>query len=150
MVRAVSLLSSITLAVVTLSQFVESNPAPGKGKQCRAVPSGPGWPSADRWAALNSTVGGRLIVPVPPAAPCHAEQPSYNETTCANLKAAFKTYELYVDIPVGSQVPGWDNDTCLPLETAPCSAAGYPAYVINATSATDVKASVDFSKTKAC
>lgn len=146
MVRATSRLASILLAVATLGHFAESNRAPDEGKQCKAVPGDPGWPSADRWAALNSTVGGRLIAPVPPAAPCHAEQPSYDEATCANLKEAFKTYEFYVGIPVGSQVPGWDNDTCLPLETAPCSAAGYPAYVINATSALDVKAGVDFGK----
>ncbi|KAK4206717.1 FAD-binding domain-containing protein [Rhypophila decipiens] len=146
MIHSVRLLSSVVLSVAILSQFVESNPAPHTGRQCRAVPGGPGWPSADRWVALNSTVGGRLIAPVPPAAPCHADQASYNETTCTNLKAAFKTYDFYVDIPVGSQVPAWDNDTCLPLETAPCSAAGYPAYVINATSATDVKAGVDFAR----
>lgn len=38
------------------------------------------------------------------------------------------------------------NDTCLPDPGSPCSAAGYPAYVVNATSTEDVKAAVDFGK----
>lgn len=38
------------------------------------------------------------------------------------------------------------NDTCLPDASSPCSSAGYPAYVVNATSAKDVKAAVDFGK----
>lgn len=40
------------------------------------------------------------------------------------------------------------NDTCLPDASSPCSSAGYPAYVVNATSAKDVKAAVDFGKKK--
>jgi hypothetical protein len=29
------------------------------------------WPSASKWNSLNSTVGGSLIVDIPPGAPCH-------------------------------------------------------------------------------
>lgn len=146
MARAMSFLSNMALAAATLGQLVMSNPAPDKAKQCRPVPGDPDWPSPDKWAALNRTVSGHLIAPVPPAAPCHADQPNYDPATCANLKQAFTTFDYYNTIPVGSQVPAWDNDTCLPVETAPCSAKGYPSYVINATTAADVKAGVDFGK----
>jgi FAD/FMN-containing dehydrogenase len=40
----------------------------------------------------------------------------------------------------------WNNDTCLPYPTDPCSGEGYPIYVVNATSAEDVKKGVDFAR----
>jgi hypothetical protein len=40
----------------------------------------------------------------------------------------------------------FNYDTC-PIEPeAPCSGSGYPAYVINATTAMDVKKGIDFGK----
>lgn len=38
------------------------------------------------------------------------------------------------------------NDSCLPSQDAPCSGAGYPVYVVNATSAADVKIAIDFAR----
>ncbi|KAK7408473.1 hypothetical protein QQX98_009340 [Neonectria punicea] len=43
----------------------------------------------------------------------------------------------------------WDqftNDTCLPKEEFPCSARGYPAYVVNATTPEHVKLGIDFGE----
>jgi len=40
----------------------------------------------------------------------------------------------------------YNDDTCLPDPRAPCSAAGYPVYVVNATSVADVQAGVRFAK----
>jgi FAD/FMN-containing dehydrogenase len=40
----------------------------------------------------------------------------------------------------------WNNDTCLPIATYPCSGQGYPIYVVNATCAEDVKKGVDFAR----
>lgn len=42
----------------------------------------------------------------------------------------------------------YNNDTCLDDPNTPCSARGYPAYVINATTAVDVKRGLDFGKAK--
>jgi FAD/FMN-containing dehydrogenase len=42
----------------------------------------------------------------------------------------------------------WNNDTCLPYPTDPCSDEGYPIYVVNATNAEDVKRGVDFAREK--
>lgn len=55
---------------------------------CRNLPGDPGWPSAATWAALNKTVGGRLIATVPLGTPCH--DPKYNQAVCANLQAAWE------------------------------------------------------------
>lgn len=48
------------------------------------------WPSASKWNSLNSTVGGRLIVDIPPGAPCHntfdgplGTVNTYDEAACA-------------------------------------------------------------------
>lgn len=43
----------------------------------------------------------------------------------------------------------WDqftNDTCLPDGEFPCSADGYPAYVINVTTTEHVKLGIDFGE----
>lgn len=39
-----------------------------------------------------------------------------------------------------------NNDSCLPNTSAPCSGLGYPIYVVNATSANDVKLAIDFAR----
>lgn len=40
----------------------------------------------------------------------------------------------------------FNNDTCLVDPNSPCSNAGYPAYVVNATTAEDVQLSFDFAR----
>ncbi|KAI1748161.1 hypothetical protein F4782DRAFT_518409 [Xylaria castorea] len=40
----------------------------------------------------------------------------------------------------------FNNGTCLVDPSTPCSGAGYPAYVVNATTAMDVKLSFDFGR----
>jgi hypothetical protein len=40
----------------------------------------------------------------------------------------------------------WANWTCLPDPDLPCSASGYPSYVVNASTAEHVKAGIDFGK----
>lgn len=39
-----------------------------------------------------------------------------------------------------------NNDSCLPNTSTPCSGLGYPVYVVNASSATDVKLAIDFAR----
>ena len=51
---------------------------------CRCLPGDTCWPTAQNWANLNNTVGGRLVATVPLAAPCH--DPSYNAAVCTNIK----------------------------------------------------------------
>ncbi|KAH6845745.1 hypothetical protein B0I37DRAFT_344863 [Chaetomium sp. MPI-CAGE-AT-0009] len=113
---------------------------------CKAVPGTPKWPSQHDWAHLNETVAGRLLQPSPPGAICHPEHASYNATACPALRAAWLTYEFHQSDPVSVDWNQWTNDSCLPQEGAPCSGAGYPVFVINATTARHVEQGVKFAK----
>ncbi|KAL7816041.1 hypothetical protein V8C44DRAFT_307463 [Trichoderma aethiopicum] len=113
---------------------------------CKAYPGAPSWPPAHAWASLNRTLNGRLLRPVPPGAVCHPDQPTFNSSQCAAVAAEWKTYEFHVESPVSVMWDKFDNFTCLPEEDAPCSTAGYPAYVVNASSAEHVKIGIDFAR----
>ena len=114
--------------------------------RCKALPKSPDWPNEAAWTALNSSLCGRLIKSVPPGAVCHPEQATYNAITCPAVQAGFLTSIWHSNDPVSSIVNNWNNDTCLPYPTVPCSGEGYPVYVVNASSKEDVKAGVDFAR----
>lgn len=38
---------------------------------CKCYPGERCWPSTSKWNALNHTLDGRLLVHIPPGAPCH-------------------------------------------------------------------------------
>ena len=124
-----------------LSSLADSSP-----NRCKSTPSSADWPSTESWAALNHTLEGRLINVVPPAAACHFSQPTYNNATCASVQAGWSTYEFHAQDPVSSDWQNWNNDSCLPDSGTQCSGKGYPIYVINASSPTDVQAGVRFGE----
>lgn len=111
---------------------------------CKAYPGTASWPSASTWAALNQTLEGRLLQPLPPGAVCHPDQPTYNASQCADVAAEWKTYEFHTESPISVMWDQYDNFTCLPEMNTTCSPAGYPAYVVNASSAEDIKIGIDF------
>jgi len=129
---------------LTALSYAKSNSSP----QCKAVPGSPSWPSDDAWTRLNHTLSGKLLHPSPPGAVCHPSQPTFNALACPAVQAGWLTTAWHADDPVSSQVNNWNNDTCLPIPTLPCSGEGYPVYVINATCAEDVKKGVDFARQK--
>ncbi|KAK3349476.1 FAD binding domain-containing protein [Lasiosphaeria hispida] len=137
----ISLLFWITVCVLAHAHGPRS-PA------CKSVPGSGGWPSLETWTALNQSIGGRLLQPTPPGAVCHPDQTSYNPAQCPLVQSSWFTESLHSDDPVSAQWNNWNNDTCLPDPRAPCSAAGYPIYVINATTAEHVKAGIDFARTQ--
>lgn len=117
------------------------------GRQCKAVPGTTGWPPASAWDALNSTLSGNLIAPVPPGAVCHPNQPSYNNATCAVVAELWtKSWAFHSDNPVSVAENNWSNDSCLPYPQDPCSGAGYPTYVVNATKPEHVQAGINFAR----
>ncbi|KAI8966418.1 FAD-binding domain-containing protein [Daldinia sp. FL1419] len=115
--------------------------------KCKAAPGSLTWPSADTWANFNQSVGGRLIHAVPPGAVCHPGQPTYNAEQCATVAQAWHHYNFSEEDPISNMWNQYNNDTCLPDAAAPCSHNGYPAYVVNATNAQDIKLSIDFART---
>lgn len=114
---------------------------------CKAFPGTDSWPSHKAWSKLNETTDGRLIKPVAPAGVCHEDQPNYDEEDCNKLQEEeWPSYDWHADNPVSVMWQNFANFTCLPDPKAPCSLRGYPAYVVNATTADHVKAAVDFGK----
>jgi hypothetical protein len=114
--------------------------------KCKATPGSADWPSTASWSALNDSISGQLIKTTPPGAVCHPDQPTYNPVACLAVQAGWLTTVFHTDNPVSSIENNWNNDTCLPVPTVPCSGEGYPVYVVNATCAEDVKKGVDFAR----
>ncbi|CAG8959569.1 hypothetical protein HYFRA_00001470 [Hymenoscyphus fraxineus] len=118
---------------------------PSPGPQCKTALSSEEWPSEVQWANLNRSISGHLIKTTPPGAVCHPGQASFNTTACISVQAGWKIASWHTNNPVSSLQNNWNNDTCLPDPTAPCSGDGYPIYVVNATSPEDVKEGIEFA-----
>jgi hypothetical protein len=120
---------------------------------CKAYPGTSSWPNVDQWNSLNETLGGQLIKPLTPAGVCHKDQPNYDEARCLELggeqaggdgPGLWRSYDWHAEDPVSVEWDNWMNWTCLPSPEAPCTGDGYPAYVVNATTAEHVQAGVNF------
>lgn len=66
----------------------------GKKFGCKCYPGQSCWPSQSAWSKLNQTVGGGLVVHIPPAAACHntfqgplGTVQTYDAAGCANVQA---------------------------------------------------------------
>ncbi|KAK0115827.1 hypothetical protein ONS95_012878 [Cadophora gregata] len=114
--------------------------------KCKAIPGTNSWPSQAEWSHLNTSLSGRLLQPSPPGAVCHPTQATFDPLSCVAVAAGWLTTQWHTDNPVSTIENNWNNDTCLPVPTLPCSGKGYPVYVVNATCAEDVKKGVDFAR----
>ncbi|KAK4187718.1 putative FAD-linked oxidoreductase YvdP [Podospora australis] len=115
--------------------------------ECKNWVGSPFWPSRFEWDSFNTSVSGRLIKPVPPASVCHPSwSSSLNEQACMSVQDSWNKSEFHANDPVSVDFNNWTNDTCLPSSLLSCSDAGYPAYVVNASSSLHVKAAVDFAR----
>ena len=114
--------------------------------KCKATPGTNFWPSENEWASLNRSTSGHLIKTVPPGAVCHSTQPTFDILTCPSVQAGWLTSKWHTDNPVSVIGNNWNNNTCLPIPTCPCSGKGYPVYVVNATRPEHVKLAVDFAR----
>ena len=110
----------------------------------RQIPSDSCWPSASTWAALNATVGGKLIVTTPVAAPCY-QGPQYNAATCANVVANWADAAFQANYPIGYSYPPTQSCDIPGGNTTTCSIGDSPVYAIKATSQDDVIAGVKFA-----
>lgn len=116
---------------------------------CKAHPDDKSlWPSHASWASLNHTLGGKLLQPPPPGGVCHPGQPNYVAGQCATVAKEWVTYDFHSSNPISVMSNQFANDTCLPREDVPCSSAGYPAYVIDASTSEHVKQGVDFGMSR--
>jgi hypothetical protein len=133
---------SISLLLLAAVGVSGQNDAPPLA--CRAIPGGADWPAPNIWAQLNETTGGRLMKPSPPGAVCHTSQPTFDAGQCYAVAWGWSDEFFHARDPVSAYWDNWNNDTCLPDPLYPCSAAGYPTYVINATTPDHIKAGIVF------
>jgi hypothetical protein len=117
---------------------------------CKSIPGEAGWPAEQDWAILNQQVKGRLLKPIPPAAGCHkTEYLSVARQSCALISLGFKDSQWHAKNPVSNMWQNWNNYSCMPSPNGgSCSTSGYPVYVVEAREASDVKAAVDFARTR--
>ncbi|KAJ5250772.1 hypothetical protein N7489_001182 [Penicillium chrysogenum] len=129
------------------------------GSQCKCAPSDPCWPSGADWSALNETVSGRLIKTIPPGSVCYKSEPNYNPSACQYLLKNWSNPEYHSSNPVTVSDPLWSNNTCTPIYPNGTSVSGDPnarakgcslgylsPYVVNATTAQHVQATLQFAK----
>ena len=114
-------------------------------KSCKSTQNDSSWPSPSHWNALNQTLSGRLLHPPPPASSCHSSGPGSNDT-CTEVTTSWKNMTFHQNNPISTAWNNMNNDSCLPSISAPCSGLGYPVYVVNASSANDVKLAINFAR----
>ncbi|KAL2139204.1 hypothetical protein VTI28DRAFT_5512 [Corynascus sepedonium] len=117
-----------------------------KHTTCRSLPGDADWPSTAAWAALNKTVGGRLIATVPVAHTCHGS--SYNQTVCDELRVQWPLSKPHVNAPADIINPYFQNDSCVPFTPVdrPCLLGNYASYSINVTGVKDIQAGLAFAR----
>ncbi|KAF2668007.1 FAD-binding domain-containing protein [Microthyrium microscopicum] len=115
--------------------------------QCKSIPGSSGWPSLMDWNEFNTTVKGRLLKPDPPAATCHDDYDSYSLIRCAALKIKFLDSTWHAAHPTSNMWQNYNNYSCTPTSES-CTGSGLPIYVVEAHEPMDVKAAVDFARTK--
>ncbi|KAI0191937.1 FAD-binding domain-containing protein [Astrocystis sublimbata] len=134
---------SILISLLAIGDAASASPR--KDEACRSFPGDTSWPPVESWIQFNQSLGGKLNNPSPPGAVCRRGQSAFDADKCAAVTAGWSTYGFHQGDPVSNMWQHYNNDTCLPDPDAPCSGAGYPAYVVNATTANDVKLSLDFA-----
>ena len=140
-------LSLLSWAVVgaVLGHSPRARDAPS---MCKITPGNEKWPSPEIWSAFNQSIGGRLIRPIPPGAVCHPEQTTYSALQCPAVQASWYTEVFHTEDPVSAYWDNWSRDTCLPDPRLSCSGAGYPVFVVNATSPEHVRAGIEFGESE--
>jgi hypothetical protein len=161
------------LSILALTGIATASAA-SAASTCKSYPNTPSWPSRAKWDSLNSTVSGRLIAAIPPAASCHKkfkntstydpvkcdlvaanwgeQDSSYvfpcNSSKCHSVNSKGLHPVVRFNHPVGVLWDFWTNITCLPTTNPDerCSLGTYPEYVINATTVEDVQAGVNFAR----
>ncbi|KIW30416.1 uncharacterized protein PV07_06160 [Cladophialophora immunda] len=124
--------------ILLLSEIVQTAPQ----QYCKPIPGSTDWPSPSTWQALNTSVSGRLIAPVPPGLVCQTNSSVHSATACTQLLNEWGNSSFHADDPF---TVDYNDESCLPYPRAPCSPEPLPAYVVNATGAADVQAAVSFA-----
>ncbi|CAE7154793.1 unnamed protein product [Rhizoctonia solani] len=103
------------------------------------------WPPLDVWSSFNSSVGGRLVAPRPPAWVCH--DPNFDETACDYVKANWNDSLWRSNQSGAMQNSVWDSPECRPdtPRSLPCDQAFVPVYSVDAQNDDHVTRAVKFA-----
>lgn len=123
---------------------------------CRCGPYDACWPSNSDWAALNATVGGRLIATIPMGSPCHDTTVlpfhnitnGYNATACQVVRDGWRIPEYMQNFPSSIMAPYYDHRSCNPFDppSTLCQIGNYVRLAINVTEKADIVAALRFVK----
>lgn len=119
--------------------------------RCKAFPGDADWPSLERWTAFNTTLEGKLVKGLPPAATCYNSTPYFDQTKCAATRRGWSSSLFTGEDPVMPN-SAWPNGNTCPLPPAQgsnpytCNITGYPAYVVNATTVKHVQLAINFAR----
>ncbi|KAF7956664.1 hypothetical protein EAE96_003998 [Botrytis aclada] len=129
---------------------------PRTSDRCRPIPGDASWPGPADWAALNKTVGGRLIATIPIGAPCHmffspftgTMIPTYNKEECNALQNVWFLPETHLSSSSSPMAYSFSNNSCNPwLEPdVPCTIGDHVVYAINATGHSDIQRGLGFTR----
>jgi hypothetical protein len=123
-----------------------SSAAGHESAKCKSVPGSADWPSQQDWGRFNESLGGRLLQPAPPGAVCHSGQRTYDPDRCPAVLDSWRKHDFHVGHPTSVIVNQFSNDSCLPDPSYPCDDAGYPSFVVNATTPESVQLAVKFGR----
>ncbi|KEP49952.1 FAD-binding domain protein [Rhizoctonia solani 123E] len=130
-IRTVSVLSSLGLSVQGARRCTSSD-------SC--------WPSTSVWSSFNSSIGGRLVAPHPPAWPCH--DPHFDPAACAEAQQNWADSFWRSNQTGAMQALQWDSPGCeidAPRDV-PCPQGLVPTYAVAAENAEDVSKAVKFAQ----
>ncbi|KAI0484813.1 hypothetical protein GGR56DRAFT_680558 [Xylariaceae sp. FL0804] len=125
--------------LLSLSNAGSTSPA------CKCFPGDSCWPTDGDWAALNSTVGGRLVATVPLGSPCH--DPDYDAERCAYLQQQWTLETIHMESSSSVMAPLFANASCDPFtpRDTPCRLGNYVRCAIAASGADDIAAGLAFA-----
>lgn len=118
------------------------------GPKCKIGPGDEGWPTVDEWAKFNTTLGGVLLKPRPPAAVCYPGQ-EFSAATC-NIVTSTNRTRYFVNDPVSVLTDWTTGSTCVAVQNSnrTCTQGGFPVYVVNATTVRHIQLAVNFARNR--
>jgi hypothetical protein len=120
-----------------------------RDSKCRCLPEDSCWPSTAQWTAFNESIGGKLIATIPIASSCHFDAfETFNSEECTALQNVWNVTETHWQSSSSIMANFFANESCDPFSapTARCIIGTYIQYAVNASSATDYQATIDFVK----
>ncbi|KAI1376433.1 FAD-binding domain-containing protein [Hypoxylon crocopeplum] len=93
---------------------------------CKCAPGETCWPPESAWAALNTSVSGRLLHTILPASVCYESEPNYDPVQCDLVISNWTVPQFHSNDPASIHSPPAANSSCNPIYPNGTSTAGDP------------------------